>query len=440
MIIEKRGNSLYFHKNIKSLVWFQLYWLMFYGVLRDLVGVPGYVAYVLDLFNIILISYVIVNGKMIKYRNSRVGLWIILSFFCSTVIGLIAVEGSPILYIWGFRNIFRYYAYFISCIALLDISDILEIIPKFKKIYIINFFICLVELGLGYSGDNIGGIFGTQRGYNGYLNFFMIVISAIYVTEYLEKKIGLMQTMIAIMSCFFLMAIAELKVYLFELPVIILIGMLNAKFSFRKIIIIMLGVCGIAVGISMLGHYFESSGLDFFTSDAITKYMGDRGYTNSGDLSRMNAVSQLYERFLNGNLLGTLFGIGLGNASYSAAFSFFNSRFYLLNQALHYQWFTDAIIFIETGTVGLMLYELFFIRIFTYSRKINKRIANGYSNDISQQLRCVVQVAGITAILCIINSVYNSALNMDAGYMAFFVFAVPAIVDIFMEENNCYDK
>ena len=160
MIIEKRGNSLYFHKNIKSLVWFQLYWLMFYGVLRDLVGVPGYVAYVLDLFNIILISYVIVNGKMIKYRNSSVGLWIILSFFCSTVIGLIAVEGSPILYIWGFRNIFRYYAYFISCIALLDISDILEIIPKFKKIYIINFFICLVELGLGYSGDNIGGIFG----------------------------------------------------------------------------------------------------------------------------------------------------------------------------------------------------------------------------------------------------------------------------------------
>ena len=440
MIIEKKDNSLYFHKNIKSLVWFQLYWLMFYGVLRDLVGVPGYVAYMLDLFNIILIAYVIFNGKMIKYRNSRVGLWIILSFFCSTVIGLIAVDGSPILYIWGFRNVFRYYAYFISCTVLLDISDVLEIIPKLKKIYIINFFICLVEFGLGYSGDNIGGIFGTQRGCNGYLNFFMIVISAIYVTEYLEKKIGLMQTMIAIMSCFFLMAIAELKVYLFELPVIILIGMLNAKFSFRKIIIIMLGVCGIAVGISMLGHYFESSGLDFFTSDAITKYMGDRGYTNSGDLSRMNAVSQLYERFLNGNLLGTLFGIGLGNASYSAAFSFFNSRFYLLNQALHYQWFTDAIIFIETGTVGLMLYELFFIRIFTYSRKINKRIANGYSNDISQQLRCVVQVAGITAILCIINSVYNSALNMDAGYMAFFVFAVPAIVDIFMEENNCYDK
>ena len=86
----------------------------------------------------------------------------------------------------------------------------------------------------------------------------------------------------------------------------------------------------------------------------------------------MNAVSQLYERFLQGNFWGSVFGKGLGNASYSAAFSFFNSRFYLLHQALHYQWFTDAIIFIETGTVGLVLYELFFLRVFTYSRKINK--------------------------------------------------------------------
>ena len=103
-------------------------------------------------------------------------------------------------------------------------------------------------------------------------------------------------------------------------------------------------------------------------------------------------------------------------------------------------WFTDAIIFIETGTVGLVLYELFFLRVFTYSRKINKRIANEYNGDFSQQLRCVVQVAGITAILCVVNSVYNSALNMDAGYMVYFIFAIPAIVDVFMKGNGCYDK
>ena len=102
--------------------------------------------------------------------------------------------------------------------------------------------------------------------------------------------------------------------------------------------------------------------------------------------------------------------------------------------------FTDAIVFIETGTVGLVLYELFFLRVFTYSRKINKRIASEYSGEFSQQLRCVVQVAGITAVLCVVNSVYNSALNMDAGYMVYFIFAIPASVDAFMKGNVCYDK
>ena len=188
MILRKEGRSLYIIKNIKSLVWFQLYYLMFYNVLRDLLNFPGVIAYAIDLFNIILISYVIINRRIVRCKNSKTGLWIVGLFLFSTILGLIAVDGSPILYIWGFRNTFRYYAYFISCITLLDVSDVLEVIPKLKKIYIVNFFLCILELGLGYSGDNIGGIFGTQSGCNGYLNLFMIIVSAIYVTEYLEKK------------------------------------------------------------------------------------------------------------------------------------------------------------------------------------------------------------------------------------------------------------
>ena len=46
----------------------------------------------------------------------------------------------------------------------------------------------------------------------------------------------------------------------------------------------------------------------------------------------------------------------------------------------------------------------------------------------------MVQVAGIVAILCVINTVYNSALSMDAGYMAYFILAVPGIVNIYMRE------
>ena len=73
------------------------------------------------------------------------------------------------------------------------------------------------------------------------------------------------------------------------------VAMINAKFSFRKIVIVLLGVVGISVGITLLGFYFKEPGLSFFTSDAIVNYMGDNGYTNSGDLSRFNARCELQE-------------------------------------------------------------------------------------------------------------------------------------------------
>ena len=34
----------------------------------------------------------------------------------------------------------------------------------------------------------------------------------------------------------------------------------------------------------------------------------------------------------------------------------------------------------------------------------------------------------------------SDLLNMDAGYMVYFIFAIPAIVDVFMKGNVCYDK
>lgn len=91
----------------------------------------------------------------------------------------------------------------------------------------------------------------------------MVILSSIYITEYLDKKNGLMKTGLFILSGFYLMSIAELKVFLFELPIIILLAMINAKFSFRKIVLIMICIIGMAVGISMLGYFFEDSGLSF---------------------------------------------------------------------------------------------------------------------------------------------------------------------------------
>ena len=194
-----------------------------------------------------------------------------------------------------------------------------------------------------------------------------------------------------------------------------------------------------AVGISMLGYFFEDSGLSFFASDAIVSYMGDGGYTNSGDLSRLNAVFQLHKRFLSNSYRNELLGIGLGNASYSGMFSFFNSSFYRLYNALHYQWFTDAFIYIETGLIGLIFFEGFFVIIFIFSKNAVKqidRLSNKIPDATNNKLKTVIQSTRIVAIMSIIISVYNSSLSMDSAYMVYFMMAVPVIIDLRINKQD----
>lgn len=431
MIFRIKNRTIYLKKSVKSLVWFQVYYLMFYGFFRDIIGLPGTITYALDLFNVILCLYVIFTKKIFRVANGQYKkvFFSILSFTLITFIGVILVDGSIILYIWGFRNVFRFYLFFLVCALLLDISDIKKIANIFKRIFNINVVICTLELLMGYNGDYLGGIFGTQIGNNGYLNLFLVIMAAIYITEYLENKINLLNIVIFVLAAFYIMAIAELKVFLFELPIIIFLAMINAKFSFRKITIIMVGVIGTVVGIFMLGYFFEESGLSFFTTAAIYKYMGDGGYTNSGDLSRLNAVSQIYHRFLKGDIKTVLFGIGLGNAGYSSIFSFFNSEFYTVYKTLHYQWFTDAYIYIELGITGLIFCEGFFFMIYVFSKKIMKTI-NEKGKFLDDEIKIIIQAVGIISILSVFITVYNSSLSMDSAYMVYFLLAVPIIVDM----------
>ena len=440
MTIRKWNNKIYIKKDIKTLVWFQFYFLFFNGVLTDILGLPGFISNILDVLNIAIFIYAAFFRNMWKLQKGQYRttfIWIFI-FFISSIFGLLLTEGSWLLYIWGFRNVFRYYIFFISCILLLDLSDVCKITTILKRIYCINLVICTVELLMGYKGDYLGGIFGTQQGCNGYLNLFLIVVSAIYVTEYLEKKNRIGKTILFLLSAFYIIAIAELKVFVFELLIIILVALFNEKFSMRKFTLIIISIIAMFAGVLMLGYFFSESGVSFFTTNALYDYIGDRGYTNSGDLNRFNAVSQLHKLFLDDSIVKELFGIGLGNASSSGVFSFFNSDFYINNNLLHYQWFTDAYIYIETGAIGLALFEGFFVLIFALTRKTIKKINSVYidvQNGLKSELKSVVNVTSIVAVLCIVISIYNSSLSMDSAYMVYFLFAVPVIIDMKLNKN-----
>ena len=76
-------------------------------------------------------------------------------------------------------------------------------------------------------------------------------------------------------------------------------------------------------------------------------------------------------------------------------------------------------IFMETGFLGLGLFWAFFVLCIVHSLKYLK---NGTGNKMFCQLGVLM------GVLCLAISLYNASLRIEAGYMAYFVLALPFMV------------
>ena len=89
----------------------------------------------------------------------------------------------------------------------------------------------------------------------------------------------------------------------------------------------------------------------------------DTIYVSNNDINRLTAIPSLIQR-LDLSPMQQFFGLGLGNCD-TASFSICNTPFYRHYDYLHYTWFTSAMIFLETGYLGLGLYTSFFVSCFS---------------------------------------------------------------------------
>lgn len=406
---------------IKSFLWLCIYLVSFLSFFRDMLRVSDAVFYVIDgiVFGLFFVT-VAKNIAVFQQKSSRMLQWVI-GFFLTTLVGFLVSNYSLLLYLWGFRNIFRFYLFFMLCVVYFRKSDVERLFSFFEKLLYLNVAAATYELFLGFKGDFIGGTFGVLKGGNAYLNLLMVIITAIYITRYLEKQAGIAHTLLTVALCIYLMAIAEIKIYVFELPIIIVVAMANAKFSWRKIMIVLLAAAGVIAGISLMSRFFSTSNMSFFTSGKLWDYIGDNGYTNAGDLNRFNAIPKITTLFFRGDIFKLLFGFGLGNCSYSG-FAALTSAFYRAHGWMHYQWFSDAWVYLETGAIGLLMYELFFVAAYLAARRYLRAHGAGTGETVA------VKTVTVIALCCVLNTVYNCVLNMEAGYLAYAMLACPWIL------------
>lgn len=410
------------------LILFQVLFILVVFFMEAGMGTPHALVYATDVVTLILfaLSFDELRKKNEKYCQIvilLIGLFALYSF-----IDFWMNSQSVLHYLWGFRNVFRFYIFFISCIYLIKFDEI----SKMKRILEIflyaNVLVCSFQsFVLKLPFDNICGLFGTTTQGSGYMNVLLVLVTVMATVQYLNQRAAIRLFIIRIACCVYISIISELKAYYIELALIVFLTLSLAairKKNFNKRmlktgIICVAGMTLIAMATVKLNPEYWAG---FFTPMGIWEEAARAsGYSATGDLNRLTAIPYLYENIFHGSWKA-FFGYGLGNCDYSYGYTFLNSSFYLQYGYLHYMWILSAFLFLELGFIGLLIYIGFFGFVALVAFQNTKKYV------LSEEERFWNQVAAVISICCIFLVMYNNCLRTEAAYMIYFVLAVPFVI------------
>ncbi len=398
------------------LVWFVFFMPFLFGTLTEFLPLPSLVKYTVDVAWVgILILFFFSEKVSVSKGTANLFVWILMFFVYTAVLYLFNFQ-SPLYYLWGFRNNFRMYAFFIGCVTFLLKDEIDSYIDWLDKIFYVNCAVALFQyFFLDLRQDFLGGIFGAQGGCNGWLNIFQVIVITKTVIYYLNKKESLRNTVIKSALALVISALAELRFFFIEFAVIVAVAVLITSFSWRKVVIIGVAAAGVFIGVKILIDIFPYFA-DYMTIESFyNSAVSEEGYTSSGDLNRLTSFEMISDLFLKTDI-ERFFGLGLGNCDYADGFGFLTSSFYIKNADYHYTWLSTAFVYLETGIFGLVFFFGFFVLVFAMAlRRIKK----------TEKIYC--QLSMVTAVMCVLIGVYNSTLRTEAAFMLYFIMALPFI-------------
>lgn len=383
-----------------------------FGLLNSLLGLPWSIRYLLDVAWCLLLVYQLFS----KCRGPQgIGIWVWL-FLIYTLLTYIPQWQSPLYYLWGVRNNFRLYAAFCAFAIFLKPDTTDDYLRFFDKLFWIDVVVSLYQFFiLQLDGDYLGGLFGTEKGGNGYTNIYFLIIVTRSIVQYLEKQEKMGACLAKCGAALVIAAMAEMKFFFVEFALVVAMAVLFTSFSWRKLTVIICSCAGILVCVALLTVWFPNFvgwfSLEWFLENA----MSNKGYTSSGDLNRLNAIPRINELWLQ-NGWQRFFGLGLGNCD-TASYAILNTPFFEAYGDMHYTWLSYAMMYLETGWIGLVFYWGFFVLVYFGILRIEKRSEGA--------VKSYCRICRIITVLCVAISIYNSSLRTEAGYMAYFVMAIP---------------
>lgn len=397
----------------REISWYLLMALVFgpflFAFCNELLPLPRMVRYTLDVVWVAL--FVLMVIKRPKINQMKLPLIWAGAFIVLTGVVYLTRYQSVLYYAWGARNNFRFYFAFFAFALLLSRQDARAVLRALDVVFWVNAAVSLMQYVLwGYKGDYLGGIFGVQHGCNGYTNIFFVIITVKHLIAYMRGEEKLWHCALVCLVMLLISALAELKFYYVEFVAMLALCTLVTGITRKKLVFIAgagVACVGAAALLVILYPEFRNS----FSIAGMLEYAGsDRGYTTHGDLNRLNCISRIHQELMF-TWNERLFGLGLGNCD-TSSFAFLNTPFYVQHEWLHYTWMSTAFMFLENGYAGLALYFGFFLLLGALAWRRCGKTAYG-------------QMAMVLALCCLMIGVYDSSLRMEAGYMMYFMLALP---------------
>ncbi len=401
---------------------------LFCSFLIDVLSVPTAIKYIIDamlIFALVLCVLNVAEKRSAIPTDAKVLFWWVIAFLLFTGVTYVVNFQSPFYFIWGVRNNFRFYVFFFACILFFEKSDIEEYLKFFDIFFYFNTAMCFIQfMFFDLKGDFLGGFFGTEKGCNGHLNIFLVIVVAKSIISYLSKKEIFRQCAIKCGLALIVAALAELKFFFVEFIVILLVSVIVSERSFRKFALTFAGVLGVTATATLLGIIFPNF-VNFLSLESMLESASSGGYSAVGQLNRLTTVPIISETILT-DWPSRIFGLGLGNCD-TSNFDFLKTPFSLDYSHLRYTWFSTAFVFLETGFIGLIFFFVFFPAVAWKSLTVAKK-------KPEEKMYCLM--AFVVAVICVMIAIYNSSLRTEAAYLFYFVLSFPFILQ---KESEMYE-
>ncbi len=398
--------------------WAALYILVFpfcLSFLMDFLHISSFIKYTLDIAWVAIFLCLFIRKKVSVNRKIVPFAGFIVVWLIYVLVTYMFHFQSVFYFLWGLRNNLRFYIAFLGFAAFCSEKAISSCFQLIDSLFWINAAVSFVQFFiLGYQQDFLGGIFGVGRGCNANTIILFTVVVTRSILLYLDEKESTAMCFLKSGVSLILSAMAELKFFFVFFVLILAVSMILTKFSWRKLLVLLLMAVLLMFAGSLLTAIFGEH--EKLTLARIMELVTSTSYSTAKDLGRFTAIPTLSKTILT-NIPDRIFGLGLGNCD-TSAFAVCNTPFYEMYQGLHYSWFSSAFLFLETGYIGLILNLSFFIMCFILAYKhLKRKEGNPFFN----------QMAVIMSLCCILLTFYNSSLRMEIGYIAYFVLALPFV-------------